>query len=55
MLHDLIPTEFPSVSDFNKLKVLVQGIEIPSNAPINWLADNFSHPDGFLYFVIVHL
>ncbi len=46
----------PTVGEQNRLAagviVLVQGISIPLDVSIRYLANHFSHPDHFLYVVI---
>jgi hypothetical protein len=35
------------------LQVLVQGVRPSLDTPLEWLAVNMSHPDNFLYIVVV--
>ena len=43
--------EFVSAEDSSKL-VLIQGIEVPRDTPIQWLSEHLSHPDKFLHICI---
>lgn len=51
LMHNMLPNLFDSAS--GKSTVLVQGISPSLETPINWLSENFSHPDSFLYIIVV--
>lgn len=46
-LPDLFAKDIPSA------QVLVHGIEISPDTPLEWLAVNMAHPDGFLYLAVL--
>uniref|UniRef100_T1JM08 Autophagy protein 5 n=1 Tax=Strigamia maritima TaxID=126957 RepID=T1JM08_STRMM len=49
-LLDLIKT----VIDLEETnRIIIQGIEVPSKTPIQWLSEHFSYPDNFLHICIV--
>lgn len=55
LLRDFVPELFSSVSGVvdNEWRVVIQGIEPPPETPVHWISEHFSHPDNFLYIVIV--
>jgi len=57
LLHEFVPEVFSSgggVAD-NEWRVVIQGIEPPLETPIHWISEHFSHPDNFLYVIIVRV
>ena len=56
VLHDLLPWHFAGkelglaqASPIDATLVFVQGIRVPLETPLAWLAETCSHPDGWLY------
>jgi autophagy-related protein 5 len=52
-LKSVIPGVSLKSSDVDA-KVVISGIEPPLDTPMKWLVDNLSHPDRFLYVVVVY-
>lgn len=57
LLHEFVPEVFAGGSAVidNEWRVVIQGIEPPLETPIHWISEHFSHPDNFLYIVIVRI
>lgn len=47
-----IPNDLIDVENF-KYRFLTHGIEIPFDAPLQWLSENLSYPDNFLHICAV--
>lgn len=55
--------EFKDIKEFQKnpinvqdlkLRFITHGIEIPFDAPLQWLSENLSYPDNFLHICAIH-
>jgi len=57
LLREFVPEVFAGGSAVidNEWRVVIQGIEPPLETPIHWISEHFSHPDNFLYIVIVRV
>ena len=54
VLNDLLECYVPNALDGGcTQKVLIQGIEAPMEATLQWLSEHFSHPDNFLHISVV--
>ncbi|XP_065226905.1 autophagy protein 5 [Planococcus citri] len=51
VLSNLIQEIYPS--NYDKMKVIIHGIDIPLDTPIQWLSEHLSYPDNFLHFCVV--
>ncbi|RMX41339.1 hypothetical protein pdam_00012789 [Pocillopora damicornis] len=57
LLHEFAPEVFANgiARMDNEWRIVIQGIEPPLETPIHWISEHFSHPDNFLYIVIVRV
>lgn len=57
LLHEFVPEAFTSGSGAidNEWRVVIHGIEPPLETPAQWISEHFSHPDNFLYIVLVRV
>ena len=57
LLHEFVPEVFVGGSAVidNEWRVVIQGIEPPLETPIHWISEHFSHPDNFVYIVVVRV
>ena len=39
-------------SEQQPARVVVHGIAVPMDAPVQWLCEHLSHPDGFVHMVV---
>lgn len=51
-LEDLILDVLPEWNS-SEGHIVIQGIEVPMETPVQWLSEHFSHPDNFLHICIV--
>jgi len=56
LLREFVPEVFSSSGGVvdTEWRVVIQGVEPPLETPVHWLSEHMSHPDNFLYIVIVH-
>ncbi|KAI5710991.1 hypothetical protein M8J76_014510 [Diaphorina citri] len=50
-LQNLFEEVYPKIS-IDKLSVLVHGIAIPLDTPLQWMSEHLSYPDNFLHIVV---
>ncbi|CAH3178039.1 unnamed protein product [Porites lobata] len=57
LLNEFVPEAFTSGSGAidNEWRVVIHGIEPPLETPAQWISEHFSHPDNFLYIVLVRV
>ncbi|XP_045197350.2 autophagy protein 5-like [Mercenaria mercenaria] len=51
-LEDLLKFALPDLDESKNQKVLIQGIEVPTDSPVLWLSEHFSYPDNFLHICV---
>ncbi|XP_024085934.1 LOW QUALITY PROTEIN: autophagy protein 5-like, partial [Cimex lectularius] len=49
---DFINEVVPASVDMSSFKILIHGIEVPHETPLQWMSEHLSYPDNFLHFVI---
>lgn len=54
LLVESLPSVFASEEDFEQMRIIIHGIEVPLETPLQWLSEHFSHPDNFLHIVLVN-
>lgn len=52
VLDALLPEELVACDNSSRM-VLIHGVEVPMETPIQWLSEHLSHPDNFLHIVVL--
>ncbi|XP_046845360.1 autophagy protein 5-like isoform X1 [Xenia sp. Carnegie-2017] len=52
LMQQALPDTFATNEDFESAKIVIHGIEPPTDTPLQWLSEHFSYPDNFLHIVL---
>jgi autophagy-related protein 5 len=53
VLKKMIPDLFLSEDTLKAISIIVHGVELPIDTPINWAYENLSFADNFLHIVVI--
>lgn len=54
LMMETLPKMFASDKNFEQMRIITHGIEMPLETPLQWLSEHFSYPDNFLHIVVIN-